>query len=73
MKWSDVHKVLDGAMPQLLESPTAELALSGPTQHTLECLCKYVRNRSELEEVLRIATIVLQAVDERSCATLAKC
>ena len=68
MKWSDVHKVLDSAMAQLLEAPTAEIPLSGPTQHTLGCLRKYFRNCSELEVVLCIAAIVLQAIDGTNVA-----
>lgn len=64
MEWKDVYKVLEGTMPTLKYFAVTGSALKAHTKKTLECLNSHFRNVSEMEAVLRVATLIVDAVED---------
>ena len=62
MEWSDVHLVLEGAIPPIKYFSGDKAALQDSTNVSLKILNKNFRNASEMEAVIRVAVIVLDAV-----------
>ena len=59
MEWSDVKKIMEGTMPQPTVVPFEAIELKDYTKANLEIS----RLHTEIEAVLVVAVIVIQAVD----------
>ena len=62
MRWADVRKIMDGVMPRAVAAPQRKVELTDYTKESLKCLDRHFENTSEMEAVLRVAIIVIQAV-----------
>ncbi len=64
MEWNDVVKIMEKKMPSCNDDNIAGITPSDHTVHSLRCLQDSFRNTSEMEAVLRVAIIVIDAVAE---------
>ncbi len=64
MEWNDVVKIMEKKMPPCNDDNIAGITPSDHTVHSLRCLQDSFRNTSEMEAVLRVAIIVIDAVAE---------
>lgn len=62
MEWKDVSKIMNGTMPAGKHMKITGNPLQDYTKETLQCLLENFRNNSEVEAVLRVATVVIEAV-----------
>ena len=62
MEWSDVHFILEGVIPPIKYFSGDKAALKNSTNESLKILNENFRNASEMEAVIRVAVIVLDAV-----------
>ena len=62
MEWNDLHLVLEGAIPPTKHCNFSGRPLQDATKKSLQYLNHNFRNVSEMEAVIRVAVIVLDAV-----------
>ncbi len=62
MEWNDVVKIMEREMPSRKDANITGTTPSNHTVHSLRCLQDNFRNTSEMEAVLRVAIIVMDAV-----------
>jgi hypothetical protein len=63
MKWEDVPMILVDSVPPQREGFNGSCELHDETKKILRCLKQHFRNVTEMEAVLRVAVIVIQAVE----------
>ena len=64
MHWRDVGKVLYDQIPDLHAPPQGKIPPGDTTQKLLNCFSRHFRRTSEMEAVLRVSLLVMQAIDE---------
>ena len=63
MKWSDATKILHAPIPAFVPPPVGKIPLTAFTKTALDCLDSNFRKTSEMEAVLSVALLVIQAID----------
>ena len=62
MTWQDVSKIMDGELCDRSEAPLETRKLTQHTKDSLKCLRSRFTFTSEMDTLLRVATLVMQAV-----------
>ena len=63
MRWQDVCKIMDGEMCDISKAPLERLEQTKHTEESLACLRSHFAFTSEMDTLLRVATVVMQAVN----------